>query len=117
MLGPHGLMVMPGVLRKPGWPSRACDEAGPECSHSLSRSFSAGEEKQETGEWRKQEDKEKEDGEKRSEERERKEKMTSEELKRTMRTKRQAGACLTPVRVDPSIFSAKIEEGIGRIGR
>lgn len=45
--------------------------------------------------------------------RERKEKMTSAEQKRTMRTKRQTGA----VRVDPSIFSAKIEAGIGRIDR
>lgn len=63
-------MVMPGVLRNPEWPSRACDEAEPDCSRSLSRSFSAGEERRETGERRKWEDKEEEREEKRGEERE-----------------------------------------------
>lgn len=50
------------------------------------------------------------------ERRERKEKMTSDEEQRARRTRRQADVCSTPVRVDPSIFSAKIEAGIGSIG-
>lgn len=45
---------MPGVLRKPGWPFRACDEAGPHCS--LSRSFSARKDRQEAVERRTCED-------------------------------------------------------------
>lgn len=36
-------MVMPGVGVEPGGPSRACDEAGFNCSRSLNESLSAGE--------------------------------------------------------------------------
>lgn len=46
-------MVMPGVLKKPEWPSRACDEARSNCSRSLSWSFSAGEERGEANEMEK----------------------------------------------------------------
>lgn len=62
-------MVMPGVGVEPGRPSRACDEAGFNCSRSLNESLSAGEVRGETVEKRRVEDTEEQCEVKRDEDR------------------------------------------------
>lgn len=58
-------MVMPGVGVEPGGPSRACNEAGSNCSRSLNESLSAGEVRGETVEKRRGEGTEEQSEEKR----------------------------------------------------
>lgn len=41
LLGPRGMMVMPGGASNIAWPFKVCDEAAADCSCSLWRSFSA----------------------------------------------------------------------------